>query len=403
MMKRGKKLLFWCLCGAGMLLALAGCGSPTASPEESIKIGSIHPITGNYAYEAQSLVNAQQLAIDEINAAGGIKALGGRKLELVVGDSQGSADIGTTETQRLIQAGVVALSGTYQSGVTQTATQEAEKEGIPFVVTISNNVAMFERGFKYSFRIQPNANVFSENFIQYISEVRTDDIQTAVLIHEDSITGSDSSAIIEQNFSRTGMTLLSNIAYSTSATSLSTEVTKIAELKPDLLIMIGYFSDTSMLVREINERNLSFKMVCGVCNGGISDSKFISDFGPAVENYLDLNYRFNPISAKTQTLLSNYQTAYGSDMSVHAVFGYESIIVIADALERAGSTERDALRDALAATDLAEHALAQSGPITFDAKGENINAAGVLVQIQNGKHMVVFPEEFAETELVTGF
>lgn len=384
--------------GCGDAAQTGGAGTDTGV----IKIGSVHPLTGSYAYEAQSIINAQKLAVEEINAAGGIKSMGGAKLELVTGDSQASADTGASETERLIAEGCSIVTGTFQSGVTLTCMQKAEQNEVPFLVTVSNNVAMFENGFEWCFRIQPNANVFAEDFIQYISEVKTDDIKTAVLIHEDSLTGTDSGDIISANMGATGIELLDRITYSASTSTLSTEVTKIAELKPDLLIAIGYFADTSLLVKELNERGVTFKMVCGVANGGISDSKFVADFGESVENFLDLNYRFNPNSDKTQSLLESYKTKFGDDMSVHAVWGYESIYVIADALERAESSSPAALRDALKTTNIEDHVLAQPGAITFDEKGENVNAAGVLVQIQNGKHVVVYPEQFAEAELIVG-
>lgn len=403
-MKRMKKVAAMMLTGALLATVFSGCGAEggaggSAAEGGVIKIGSVHPLTGSYAYEAQSIINSQKLAIEEINAAGGIKSMGGAKLELVTGDSQASADTGASETERLISEGCSIVTGTFQSGVTLTCMQKAEQNEVPFLVTVSNNVAMFEKGFEYSFRIQPNADVFANDFIKYISEVKTDDIKTAVLIHEDSLTGTDSGDIVAANLASTGIELLDRITYSASTSTLSTEVTKIAEKKPDLLITIGYFADTSLLVKEMNERNIKLKMVCGIANGGISDSKFIADFGNSVENFLDLNYRFNPNSDKTKGLLESYKSKYGDDMSVHAVWGYESIYVIADALERAGSSAPKALKDALKATSIEDHVLAQSGPITFDAKGENVNAAGVLVQIQNGKHVVVYPTEFAEAEL----
>lgn len=402
-MKNMKRLLAVAMTGVMAVSMLAGCGSSSEGEEsDTIKIGSIHPLTGSYAYEAQSIINAQQLAVDEINAVGGIKSMGGKKLELVVGDSQGSADTGASETERLIAENVTAVTGTFQSGVTLTCMQKAEQNQVPFLVTVSNNVAMFENGFEYCFRIQPNADVFAEDFIQYISEVKTDDIKTAVLIHEDSITGTDSGDIIAENMDKTGIELLDRITYSASTSTLSTEVTKLAELQPDLLITIGYFADTSLLVKEMNERGIEFKMVCGVANGGISDSKFIEDFGDSVENFLDLNYRFNPNNEKTAELLASYKEKFGDEMSVHAVWGYESIYVIADALERSGSTDSEKVKTALEETSIADHVLAQAGPIEFDEKGENMNAAGVLVQIQDGKHVVVYPEEFAESELIIG-
>lgn len=404
-MKKRLMILTMCISLLGGVL-LTGCGQNkqdgSSDSDSTIKIGSIHATTGNYAYECQAIVNAQQLAVDEINDAGGIKSLGGKKLELVTGDSQGNADTGASETQRLINEGVVALTGTFQSSVTQTCMQEAERNSIPFVVTVSNNVDMFEKGFKYCFRLQPNADVFSQDFIDYISSVKTDDIKTAVLIYEDSITGTENAEEIADNMSKTGIKLIDKISYSASTPTLSSEVTKIANDQPDLLITIGYYNDTALLVKEINERNLSFKLVVGVSNGGISDPKFISDFGDKIENYCDVNYRYNPKSEKAQKLLSDYKEEYGEDMSVHAIYGYESIKVIADALERAGSTDSKDLRNALAETKYEDTILPQDGPIEFDEKGENINAAGVMIQIQNGEQKVVFPEEFAESKIVVG-
>lgn len=388
---------------ASVLIAasLTGCGG-AKEESDTIKIGSIHPLTGSYAYEGQQVVNAQQLAIDEINEAGGITSLGGKKLELVVGDSQGNADTGASETERLISEGVAAVTGTFQSGVTLTCMQKAEQNQIPFLVTVSANVGLMENGFEYSYRIQPNAATYVEDFLQYMGEIKTDDLKTAVLIHEDSLTGTDTGDLVVEGFEQTGLELLDRITYSASTTTLSTEVTKIAELKPDVLITNGYYADTSLLVKELNERGITFKLVVGVANGGISDPKFIEDFGDSVENFMDLNYRFNPNSEKTDALLTSYREKYGEEMSVHAVWGYESIYVLADALERAGSTEPGAVKEALDETEIADHVLAQDGPIKFDEKGENVNAAGVFLQIQNGKQVVVYPEEFAEEEMIIG-
>lgn len=400
-MKKWKNFVALTMVGAMVTASLTGCGGSN-SESDTIKIGSIHPLTGSYAYEGQQVVNAQQLAIDEINAAGGIASLGGKKLELVVGDSQGNADTGASETERLISKGVTAVTGTFQSGVTLTCMQKAEQNQIPFIVTVSANVGLMENGFEYAYRIQPNASTFVEDFLQYMGEIRTDDLKTAVLIHEDSLTGKDTGDLVVEGFEQTGLELLDRITYSASTTTLSTEVTKIAELKPDVLITNGYFADTSLLVKELNERGITFKMVCGVANGGISDTKFIEDFGDSVENFVDLNYRFNPNNEKTSELLASYKEQYGDEMSVHAVWGYESIYVLADALERAASTDAEAVKAALDETEISEHILAQDGPITFDEKGENVNAAGVFLQIQNGKHVVVYPKEFAEAEMIIG-
>ena len=399
-MKR-KKLCALAIGGA-MILSLAACGQSGSGADGDsniIKIGAIYPVTGNYAYEAEALVNASQMAVDKINEAGGIASLGGAKLELVTGDSQGSADTASSEAERLISEGCVALTGTFQSATIQTASQVSEENGIPFVITIGANVSLMDRGFEYLYRIQPNAEVFSMDLIEALQSLDLGDIKTAVLIHEDSMSGTDNAKIIEDNFDQTGLELLDNISYASNATSLSSEVTRLAELDPDMLISIGYFADTSMLMSEINERGLEFDLVCGVANGAFSDAKFIEDFGDAAENICDMNYRYNPVKESTLEMLDEYRETYGTDMSVHAIYGWQSIYVLADALERAGSTDPEDLNNALKETSYEDHDLAFSGPITFDETGEDPNASGVLIQIQDGKQTVVWPEEFAEAEI----
>jgi branched-chain amino acid transport system substrate-binding protein len=150
---------------------------------------------------------------------------------------------------------------------------------------------------------------------------------------------------------------------------------------------------------ELLERGISFPVIAGVANGAFSLQKFLDEFGDRADGLIDLNYRYNPKSERADHLHQAYREKYGDELPVHAVYGYESIYVLADALERAASTDRDAIRDALAATSLADHVLPH-GPIEFDEKGENKNAAGVLIQVQNGKHVIVYPQEYAEAEYI---
>lgn len=404
MKKNLKKILSAVLALAMLVGSLTACGSEGGSDGtvSEIKIGSIHPLTGSMAYEGQALVNAQQIAIDEINAAGGIKSLGGARLTLVTGDSQGAADVGASEAQRLIeQEGVVALTGAYQSSVVETTSQEAEKAGIPYVVSVGATVSLAERGFSTFFRIQPNSEMFGKRAMEMMAEVKKEDWKTCVIIHEDSVMGTGTSDYITQYMSLSGLELLDTIAYSASATTLDSEVTTLAGLNPDVLICIGYYSDTSLLFRTINERGITFKCVLGVSNGAISDEKFVAEFGDSVENFINCNYSINPNSEKAQALMTTYKEEYGDEIINHAVFAYESIKVLAAALEAAGSTDGEALCKALSELDYpnSEMVSAMSGDIVFDEKGENINASLTLIQIQDGTNKVVYPTAFAESEI----
>jgi branched-chain amino acid transport system substrate-binding protein len=358
----------------------------------TIKIGSIHPLTGGMAYEGQALVNSQRIAIDKINAEGGIN---GRMLELVVLDSLGTTGGSANAARKLANKGVIALTGTYTSGSSQVVSRAAEKSKIPFVVTVASSSTLLTNGYKYSFRIQPSVTKFSQSFIEYFKAIKTDDMQTVAFIYEDSNYGTGIAEYINEHIEETGLTTVGMIPYSSSTTTLSSEVTRLVALNPDILIPVGYYYDQSLLVKEITERNIKFKYIIGVANGAFSDAKFLAYYGDVAEGYFDINYRYNPNSPETQELLSTYREVYGEDIPVAAIYGYQSIMVIVDALKRCDEISPEGLRIALTQTNMPEHVLPQK-EIIFDETGENINSAGVLIQIQDGEHVIIYPEEYAE-------
>ncbi|MBQ7296278.1 MAG: ABC transporter substrate-binding protein [Clostridia bacterium] len=386
-------LLCFALC-AGLMFSLTGCGEEESS--DVIRIGSIHPLTGSMAYEGQALVNSQKIAIDRINEAGGIN---GKKLELKVVDSLGTAGGAATAAQKLINMNVCALTGTYTSGSAQVVSRTAEKFSVPFVVTVAASETLLTNGYKYSFRIQPSTVTFSQNFIEYIPSIKTDDMKTVAIIYEDSNYGAGIAGYIEKNIEKTGLEIIGMIPYSASASTLSSEVTKLVALSPDILIPVGYYSDQNLLAKEIIDRDVTFPMIMGVANGAFSDAKFTDTYGTAADGFFDINYRYNPNSDEADYLLNKYRELYGEEIPVCAIYGYESIMVIADALRRAGTADHEALREALAQINMTDHLLPQN-EILFDEAGENINSAGVLIQIQNGKQVIVYPKEYAEGEII---
>lgn len=377
-----------------LLFSFTACDSEDDT--DVIKIGSIHPLTGSMAYEGQALVNAQKIAIDKINAEGGIN---GKMLQLKTVDSLGTAGGSATAAQKLINMNVCALTGTYTSGSAQVVSRTAEKFGVPYVVTVAASETLLTNGYKYSFRVQPSTTVFSSNFIEYLPSIKTDDMKTVAIIYEDSNYGTGIAEYIKSRIDETGLEIVGMLPYSSKASTLSAEVTKLVSLNPDILIPVGYYSDQNMLAKELIDRNITFPAIIGVANGAFSDAKFTNTYGTAADGFFDINYRYNPNSEETDYLLSEYRERYGEEIPVCAIYGYESIMVIADALKRAGTTDHEALRDALAETNMTDHLLPQ-GEIIFDEAGENINSAGVLIQIQNGKQVIVFPKEYAEGEII---
>lgn len=387
---------------AACLLA-SGCGSSDRAADgeqvKEIKIGHIHPLTGNMAYEGKMMRDAILLAIDEINGSGGIESLGGAKLTLLDGDSQGLPEKASAEAQRMIQEGAVALLGTYTSSTAFTATQIAEKEKTPFVITVAVADDVMNRGFKYSFRIQPNASTMAGDFLKYLKAIKTDEIKTIGLIHEETMFGTSIADYIEKHAGEAGVEVVANIAYSPKAADLTAEISKLKAAEPDVIVSTSYFQDGCLLVKTIRERELKSYGIIGVANGAFSDPKAIDVLGDYSNYIMDVNYRYNPKSPLTQDVLKKFKEKYGEDMSTHAVYAYTAMKVLADAIERAGSTDREKIREALAATSYKDHILPQ-GPIEFDEKGENVNAQAVLIQVIDGKHKVVLPEEYAEAQPV---
>lgn len=373
-------------------LVFSGCGSVGSN---TIKIGSVHPLTGSMAYEGQAMVNAQRIAIDKINAEGGIN---GRMLELVARDSMGTSSGAANAAMKLTNSGVVALTGTYTSSSAQVVSRTAEKTGIPLVVTVASSDNLLSNGYKYTFRIQPSVSVFSRNFLEYLDFFKTDDMKTIAFIYENSNYGTGIAEYIKNHIDETGLEIVGMLAYPATTSTLSAEVTKLVSLNPDLLVPIGYYSDQSLMMKEILERDIHFNKIVGCANGAFSDAKFLKTFGDQVDGILDINYRYNPNSPEAQYMMKTYRETYGEDIPVHAIYGYQSIMVIADALKRCENPDDAAmLRDAIASSVIEEHVLPQA-EIRFDEKGENVNSAGVLVEIRDGKHVIVFPEEYSDAD-----
>ena len=387
-----KRLFAFILCCL-FLFSLTACSSTN---EDVIAIGSIHPMTGSMAYEGQAMVNAQQIAVEKINAEGGIN---GKMLQLKVVDSMGTAGGAATAAQKLINMNVCALTGTYTSGSAQVVSRASEKFGIPFVVTVASSDSLLSNGYQYTFRIQPSITTFSKNFVAYMKSIKTDDMRTIALIYEDSNYGTGIAEYIQAHIDEIGLEIVGMIPYSAATSTLSSEVTKLVGLDPDVLVPVGYYSDQSLLAKELIDRNVRFPYIIGVANGAFSDAKFTQTFGTSADGFFDINYRYNPNSKEATYLLDAYREKYGEEIPVCAIYGYMSIIVLADALRRAQSIEPEMLREALACTNLEDHLLPQE-EICFDETGENINSAAVMIQIQDGKQVIVFPLEYAEGEMI---
>jgi branched-chain amino acid transport system substrate-binding protein len=385
---------------AAATVSAGSLGIPTrlrAQPKE-IPIGHIHPLSGSLAFDGQELQNGLMLAVKEINSAGGIKSMGGARLKLLSADSEGKPELAIKEMERLAGEGVVAVTGCYQSAVTMVATQTAEKLKVPFVVSVAVADEITDRGFRYTFRVQPNALQMAQQTINHLAEIVKSSgakIITISYLHDDTAFGQSLVGHVDKFAPAQGFEVILKVPYSPRSPDLTTEVGKIKAAGADLVMATGYFGDGVRAYKTMKDLRVSAKAIVGCGNGAYSHPKFVKELGEITEYVMDGNYQANLLSPRTQSVYANYQKEYDARMGTSTVFAYQAVYVIADALERAKTEDRDAIRDALAKTNLAEHILPQ-GPIIFGPNGQNTNAAATMMQVQKGEVKVVWPKMYAQ-------
>ena len=394
-------------------LALAACGG-SAPPGtegsgggggsgETITIGSLHPLSGSAAADGQQMDNGAKLAIDAINEAGGIESLDGAQLELASADTQGAPEVGQSEAQRLIEDGAVALVGTYQSAVSQNVAAVAERNQVPFVIDVSSADAILQQGYKFTFRLQPSAEVLAERGAEYLADVSKNadaPAQKVAILHEQGPFGTAIKDTFSAKAEELGMEIGPVISYDPASVSdFTTQITTVRESGADVLMVAGYYRDGVLVANAVNTVKPGLAAVWGVANGAFDTPQFPGEVGEAGEGFFDANYRLDMTNPDTQELADKYKQEFGDDIRTAAVLSYDAVRVIAAALEKAGDASPQAVRDAIAETEL-DSLIAQDGPIAFDEAGENENAAPILMQVLDGVVTQVFPEDYAEAEPV---
>lgn len=390
-------------------VALAGCGdssggsggSASADASKPIKIGSLHPLSGALAADGQQMDNGAKLAVEAINEAGGIKSMGGAKLELVSADSKGAPEVGQSEAQRLIDDGVVGLVGAYQSAVSQNVAAVAERNSVPFVIDVSSADAILQQGYKYTFRLQPSGSVLAEGGADYLSTVSKEagsPAKTVAILHEQGPFGTAIKDSFTKKAESLGMKVGPVASYDAGKVSdFTTQVTAVKASGADVLVVAGYYRDGVLVANAVKTVKPKLNAVWGVANGAFDLPQFPKEVGKAGEGYFDANYHLDTTNPDTQALMKKYKETYNDDIRTGAVLSYDGVRVIADALERAGKSDPAAVRDAIAETNM-KSLVASKGPITFSDTGENEGAAPILMQVQGGKVVQTYPSEFSEAK-----
>ena len=396
---------------------ISGCSSSQDSGEgdkqstkgtDTIKVGIVLPLSGPLSAIGENLKMAHNFAVKEINESGGIKSLGGAKLELIYGDSQGDPKIAATETERLImQKGVVAMMDAFQSSCTYTGSEVAERYETPYLCPSSSMDEITERGFKYTFRLIRPASLWAQEQIRFLSEMSSGDnkVKRIALVYENTDQGQSTAKGWKKFASEAGFEVVLDEAYSRETADFMPLITKIKNLKPDAILMVSYISDAIQLQKLFKENELNALAYVG-SSSGHSDPSFVREVGDLAEYLFDLTEWASDLSHTP--LVQEKNEAYKKSNSDHrefngaAAYRYAGTYVLADAIERAGSTDRKAIREALANTHITEGpaTILPYSPIEFDEKGQAKDTVMVMVQYLNGKRTTIWPESVASEKPV---
>ncbi len=371
-----------------------------AQPKE-ILIGSVHPITGPTAYDGLSIADGFLLALEHKNAAGGIKSLGGAKMKVILMDTESKPKVGEAATEKLIRDGCIAISGAYNSPVTMVTTQVAERNEIPFLVTISVADEILERGFKYTFRVQPDSSNMAELTCKYARQLSDQFKVPLKTIASMYISGFGTSIFNKtQKFaSKYGFEVIGGVSYGFGVSDFTTEISKVKAMNADVILDTGYLADGILKLKTYADLKVEPKGgIFGCSNGAYSNPTTVKELGKLTEYLMDGNYYYNPRNSLSKRVIEDFRKRF-KDVAFqsHSVPAYDAGLVLCDALERAASADPKKLRDAIAATSLKEH-VSPGGPIQFDATGQNKNAMITLEQIQKREIRLVLPEEYSDAK-----
>jgi len=398
---------------AGALLA-----SPVAA-QETIKIGALYPLSGAVAKSGEDTLNAIKLAVEIINGkypelnlpfakSNGLPRLKNAKIELLTADHQANPEIGAAEAERMITQGkVVALIGTFLSSVASTVSTVAERNEIPFMTGDSEATPLTERGYKWLFRTTPTSRDQARDFFVFLRDVnaKTDQkVKTIAVVHENTLWGQEFGKSMEAHFKDfPEFSLAANIGYQQGTTDVTSEVQRLISLKPDVVVHASYDAEAILFAKTYKQ--FAFKPKAVLAIGAAFGSSAFRNALKSDANYflvrehwaLDLADK-NPLIGEVGQL---YQKRYGKAMDGAPARAFQAMMVLADAINRAGSTKPEATQKALRETDMPPSSLIMPWEgVKFDAKGQNTKTRGIFVQTINEAPSTVWPFDMAKSKLV---
>ncbi len=363
----------------GGLLLTGVAASVPAQAQDTVRIGLVQPLTGSVAYNGKSVVEGARLAVEEMNAAGGVL---GKKIELIVEDGQCTPANSVNAVEKLVQKDkVVTLVGAFCSSATAAIMPVAQKYKLPLITGVSSKASLTEQGNPYFFRAAETDALMAEAFAKILANDLKLTKVAYIGVNDDW--GRGGVEEFSRDLTALGVKTVLTEYFDHGATDFFTLLTKLRAAKPDGVFVAAETQDGSILVKQIREMGLDTK-VFGV--GSWATADFINLAGPAAEGiHAAVPYASSMDTPRNQGFVQKYEAKYGIKPGKYGAAGYNALNIAGQAIARAGGTDAEAIRTSLAKTNYE----APNGVYKFTDKGQAYGFDAVLVRIEKGEPKVI--------------
>jgi len=370
---------------------------PTAAPEK-VKLGLLTPLTGAFARTGKAMQDAAQMAVDEINEAGGVL---GRKVVLITRDTAGDPETGLDAALKLILDDKVhVLFGTFSSGVTLAILPKIPQYKIPFLVSVSTATEITTpvlknyTSYKYVFGTRWNNTQVGLLAVSFVTEVVG--AKRVFFMSADAKFPRDLYAIVKPILESKGVTIVGVDFPPRTATDFTTYLQRVKETNPDAVLSTQVGGDGPIFAKQYYESKINAPIYF---MGGALGSQTVAKELGAASNYVAFGVAAwkVPITPKTLKFYENFEKRYGySSTNYEDIRTYDTVYIIVDAIKRANSVDPDKLVEALEKTDY----VGACGRYAFDKSHDTVwgpgYLQGMIAQWVNGEGYIVWPNNLMQ-------